>query len=151
MGAMQRRKGAEFERTVAKELFERLGIDFNRNLKQYQTSGQGDLTTDAPGWGFSIECKHCNTANLPAWRRQAVEAARATDQLPCVIYRVTRGPIRVSVPLRAFCDAWPSDEWAEITLDGFCLLAREIMAESAAWQPNDYRRLRDQIVGEGAE
>ena len=67
---------------------------------------------------------------------------------PCVVYRITGGPIRVSVPLSAFCDAWPNTEWAEITLDGFCLLARDIMAEPGNWQPNDFRDLRDSIIGD---
>lgn len=129
MGAMQRNKGAGFERVVAKELRDRLGIRFKRNLSQTQDAGQGDLTADDPTWPFLIECKHHSRADLPAWRRQAVSAAQKANQRPCVVYRITGGPIRVNVPLSAFCDAWPSDEWADVTLDGLCLIAREIMAE----------------------
>lgn len=133
MGAMSRRKGADFERTVARELLLRLGIKFDRDLSQYQTSGKGDLIPDDPAFPFLIECKHCSVIELPKWRRQAVSAALTAKKLPCVIYRVTRGAIRVNVPFSAFCEAWPADEWADITLDGLCLIAREVMAESSAW------------------
>ena len=150
MSAMQRNKGAAFERVVARELFDRLGITFKRDLTQTQTAGKGDLVADDASWPFLIECKHCTRPDLPAWRRQATAAARAPKLRPCVVYRITGGPIRVSVPLSAFCDAWPANEWAEITLDGFCLLAREIMAEPGNWQPNDFRDLRDRLVGKDA-
>lgn len=131
---MSRRKGADFERTVARELILRLGIKFDRDLSQYQTSGKGDLTAADPDFPFLIECKHCTRPDLPAWRRQAVSAALTAKKLPCVIYRITRGAIRVNVPFSAFCEAWPADEWADVSLDGLCLIAREIMAENTAWR-----------------
>ena len=151
MSAMSRTKGAQFERDVAKALFDRLGITFKRNLSQYQASGQGDLNADTPEWPFLIECKHCTRPDLPGWRRQAVAAAKAANMRPCVIYRITGGPIRVSVPFTALCDAWPADEWADVSLEGFCLIAREIMAEPAGWVANDYTALHRQIVGAVSE
>lgn len=151
MSAMSRNKGAAFERKVAAELFTRLGIAFKRDLSQYQTSGKGDLTADDASWPFLIECKHCTRADLPAWRRQATDAARAVRLMPCVVYRITGGPIRVSVPLSAFCAAWPEGEWADVTLDGFCLIAREAMAEVGAWAPNGYTALHRQIIGDVSE
>ena len=51
------------------------------------------------------------------------------------------------MPLSAFCDKWPSDEWADVSLDGFCFLAREIMAEAFGWVPNDYTELHARFVG----
>lgn len=151
MGAMQRNKGANFERAVAKELSLRLGITFKRDLTQYQTADRGDLIADDPDWPFLIECKHCNRSDLPAWRRQAVTAARTDGLMPVVVYRLTGQPMRVNVPFSVLGEGWGSDLWADMDLDGFCFIAREIMAEPKAWVPNDYRSLRDRITGKDAE
>lgn len=147
MSVNSRRKGHAFERLIASELLTRLGITFRRDLDQYRTRDRGDLLADDPDFPFTMECKHCTRPEHAAWRKQATTAATAASKRPCVIWRITGGPIRVSVPLSAFCDAWPADDWADVSLDGFCLLAREIMAEPKAWRPNDYRDLRDRIVG----
>jgi hypothetical protein len=146
-GKMSRTKGATFERLVAKKLHLLTGVKFDRNLSQYQKKGQGDLTPDSADWPFLIECKHCNTAELPAWRRQAVAAAEGTGKAPCVIYRITGGPIRVQVPLSALCAAWPSDEWADITLEGLCFIAAERMASPGSWHPNDFTRMHREWIG----
>lgn len=133
MTAANRRKGATFERHIAQELFDRLGINFRRDLDQYRERERGDLITDEAGWPFLIECKKVEQLSLGAWREQATTAARRANLLPAVIYRPPFKQTAVSVPLTAFCDAWPADQWAEVTLDGFALLARELMAEAAAW------------------
>ncbi|WP_103171574.1 hypothetical protein [Paracoccus sp. SY] len=151
MSARNREKGASFERYIANELFLRLGISFRRDLDQYRERERGDLITDDENWPFLVECKKVRQISLGAWRKQATAAARKANRRPAVIYQPPYKPTAVSVPLSAFCDAWPSNEWAEITLDGFCLLAREIMAEPGNWQPNDYRDLRDRLVGKDAE
>ena len=154
MGAASRTKGASFEREVGNALHEELGIRFERDLEQYRKSDRGDLIPRDHAFPFLIECKRrskgfaCETA----WRRQATAAAQAAGKIPAVVFRYDNQSTRVSVPLRAFCEAWPMDQWAEITLPGFCFIARELMAERAgAWVPNDYRDLRDSIVGKEAE
>ncbi len=137
MSAHSRRKGHAFERHVAQELLDRLGISFRRDLDQYRAAEHGDLIPDDPAFPFVIECKRCATGStcLASWKTQAIAAASAADKRPAVIFRFDRQDTRVAVPLSAFCDAWPADQWAEVTLDGFALLARELMAEAAAWTP----------------
>ncbi len=141
MSAHSRNKGAAFERHVAQELLDRLGVTFRRDLDQYRAAEHGDLIPDDPAFPFVIECKRYATGNVcvPAWKAQAAAAARAADKRPAVIFKFDRQDTRVSVPLSAFCDAWPADQWAEVTLDGFALLARELMAEAAAWSPEQRR------------
>lgn len=151
MSAKSRAKGAAYELEIARALFDRLGITFNRNLEQVRTAEQGDLLADDPAFPFLIECKRYakGVTCLTSWKAQAVTASRITGKQPAVVFRFDRQETRVAVPLSAFCEAWPADQWAEITLDGLCLLAREIMA-SDRWCPNDYRDLRDRIVGPDA-
>ena len=143
MNAHSRRKGHAFERHIAQELLDRLGVTFRRDLDQYRAAEHGDLIPDDPAFPFVIECKRyaAGTNCLAAWKAQAVAAARAAEKRPAVIFRFDRQETRVAVPLSAFCDAWPADQWAEITLDGFALLARELMAEAAAWTPSNLERI----------
>ena len=148
MSARNRTVGASFERYIANELFQRLGFSFRRDLDQYRERERGDLITDQPNWPFLIECKKVKQVSLGAWRKQATTAARKAKLYPAVIYQPPYKPTTVSVPLSAFCDAWPADQWAEISLDGLCLMAREIMAEPGSWHPNDYTDLHRQIIGD---
>lgn len=143
MSAHSRNKGAAFERHIAQELLDRLGITFKRDLEQYRAADHGDLIPDDPAFPFVIECKRYATGTtcVAAWKAQAVAAARAGSKRPAVIFRFDRQDTRVAVPLSAFCDAWPTDQWAEVTLDGFALIAREIMAEATAWTPEQISKL----------
>lgn len=153
MSAMSRRKGATYENEVAGQLHDRLGITFKRDLEQCRDKEHGDLIADDDAFPFTIECKRrADGINCEAgWKAQAVAAAKAARKRPAVIFRFDRQQTRVAVPLSALCDAWPADDWAEVSLDGFCLLAREIMAERwGSWKPNDFRDLRDRIVGKDA-
>lgn len=154
MGAASRTKGAAFEREIAGVLFDELGIRFERDLDQYRKADRGDLIPDDPAFPFLIECKRrAGSGDCErVWRDQAARAAQSVRKMPAVVFRYDRKPARVSVPLRAFCEGWPMDQWAEVSLAGFCFIAREVMAERAgAWAPNDYRDLRDRIVGKEAE
>ena len=127
MSAMQRNKGATFERRVAKELGLLLGVSLRRNLRQTQESGLGDLVTDDAAWPFSVECKHANTAKHPEWRRQTVASAEADGKIPCLIWRITGSPsIRASLPMSVI--GGPEGEWFDMDLEGFAYMAREIMA-----------------------
>lgn len=130
MSAHSRTKGAAFERSVAKDLFLLTGITFRRNLTQYQQCERDDLTPDNPAWPFSCELKRRATGIncLAAWKAQAEAAARKVGKHPAVIFRFDRQATRCAIPLSAICPAWPADEWAEVTLQGFCAIAREMMA-----------------------
>ena len=128
-----RRKGADFERIVAARLNAALGTTLRRNLRQYQTRDEGDLVQDPP-LPFLFECKAKKVADLPGWRRQAVTAAQATGQVPIVIYRITGGPMRASVPI-GFVAGDASvcrGEWCEMGVDALCELLREALAGSEA-------------------
>jgi hypothetical protein len=140
-----RTKGATYEREVAADLLLLTGIGFERNLEQVRKAGQGDLIPDDEAWPFTIECKRVESKlRMAEWRRQAVEAAKASRLLPAVVYRQNSQPTRVSVPLSAIgrgideIRPWPADEWAEISLEGFAFLAAEIMAwdDSAPLAPD---------------
>ena len=133
--ANSRQKGAQFERTIAAELFGLTGVSFKRNLEQYQTKDLGDLTPDNPAWPFSLELKRYASGKTckPAWRVQASTAAQAAQKFPAVIYKYDRGDTTVSVPFAAIAKAFgegedTSGEWAEINLAGLAYLASEIMA-----------------------
>jgi hypothetical protein len=52
-----RNKGADFERSTAKELFRELGIGFKRDLEQTRTAGHADLIPDDPAFPFALELK----------------------------------------------------------------------------------------------
>lgn len=134
MSAHSRNKGSAFEREIARELDLLLGIRFKRDLEQVRAAEHGDLVPSDPAFPFSIECKRYAAGNgcKPAWHVQAQAAANACGKLPAVIYRFDRQQARVSVPLAAILPGLNSVEWAEISLEAFATLAREIMAGDAA-------------------
>ena len=128
-----RNKGATFERDVAKMLSDELGIQFSRDLRQYQAADHGDLVPDDPDFPFIVECKRyaIGTGCAPQWWAQAQRAADAAGKLPCVIYKYDRRDIRCVVPFTALYAAFGSecrcDYQAEMTFEAFCYLVREMM------------------------
>lgn len=134
-------KGKKFEREVAKELFDLTGITFARNLRQYQQAGNDDLIPDDPAFPFSLELKRRAKAHtcVGVWKWQAEEAAEKQGKMPAVIWRGDHMKSRVSVPMRAFCAAFPADQWVDLSLEGFALLAREIMAGAALTETIEHR------------
>lgn len=135
MGKKSRTKGATFERDIAHELFLLTGITFKRNLEQTREAAHGDLVADDPAWPFSCELKRyaAGISCLSAWKDQASKAAAMCGKIPAVIFKFDRQPVRVAVPLACLCNGRCEDpaEWAEITLDGFAYIARELMAGAA--------------------
>jgi len=129
-----RNKGSAFERSVAKLLEAELGIAFRRDLEQYRAGDHGDLIADDPDFPFVIECKRYaqGTGCRPNWWAQASAAANAVGKLPCVIYKYDRRDIRCVISFTAVCLAFDgrcrSDRQVEISLQEFCWVAREIMA-----------------------
>jgi hypothetical protein len=119
-------KGATFERDIAKLLFLELGISFKRDLRQYQTSGHGDLIPSDPAFPFELELKKYAKGPINGpdkWWEQVCTAAKKSNKLPALIYRYDRQPIRVVVELQGIrCN---------ISFEDFCYLAREIMAHEA--------------------
>ncbi|MEN5159705.1 putative PDDEXK endonuclease [Achromobacter spanius] len=87
MSAMQRNKGAAFERKVANLLTDATGTTWRRRVRNQ--AGDSDVVADEPAFaGISIECKHANVLCLSAWWRQAVEQAGLAG-VPVLIYRQT--------------------------------------------------------------
>ncbi|MFP4146566.1 MAG: hypothetical protein ACLFSI_02505 [Halorhodospira sp.] len=126
MGARERRKGAEAERELVRELRELIGEDVERNLDQPRGGG-GDVLL--PGW--SVEAKRVRSRpQLIAWWAQAV--AQAGDRWPALAYRLDRRPWRVRVPLAVLAEsAGPVEEveWTvELSLTAFAAIVREEVA-----------------------
>lgn len=87
MSAMQRNKGAAFERKVANLLTDATGTTWRRRVRNQ--AGDSDVVADEPAFaGISIECKHANVLCLPAWWRQTMEQAGAGG-VPVLIFRQT--------------------------------------------------------------
>jgi Holliday junction resolvase len=129
-GAFSRNKGARAERELCAMLRDNLGGEFNRNLKQYQQSQEGDIQQLVGT--YLIECKAQNTLSLrPWWQQACAAAAKHPDQpQPCVAYKVMRKGWRFLVPIP---QAWATgQQWGkeiqytmDLAPDGFYLLVRE--------------------------
>lgn len=119
-----RNKGASFERTIARALFDELGVEFKRDLRQYQAAEYGDLVTDDPAWPFALELKRYKDGpigGLSVWWEQVETAARNLGLLPALIYKYDRKPVRCVLMMNGVkCD---------VSFEDFCYLAREKMNE----------------------
>jgi Holliday junction resolvase len=126
-----RNKGSSFERDIARELELLTGVSFKRDLEQVRAAEHGDLIASDPAFPFLIECKRYAKGNacLPAWKAQAVTAAKAQGLIPAVVFKFDRLPIRVAVPMQALGHNY--DGWAEIDLPALAYLASELMAARA--------------------
>lgn len=96
MAKASRDKGARGEREVV-DLFEAAGLKAYRSaaLQAGDVEGAADVTVrDFPG--LHVEVKRCERYELPAWERQADEAAG--DDTPIVFYRRNGEPWRAVVP-----------------------------------------------------
>jgi hypothetical protein len=124
MSSLSRTKGASFERSIVKQLnqfFESEGIDYSckRNLDQYQQKNLTDI--DIPF--HAVECKHYKDGwNFrPEWLEQTIEAAGKTRgyNIPILIFRFNRKPVRVCLPMHAINPEWEVDPYLNcvISLD----------------------------------
>ena len=129
-GAFSRNKGARNERELCALLRDNLGGDYNRNLKQYQKTQEGDI--EQLVGPYLIESKAHATLNLKSWWQQILTAAskHPAGPIPCLAYKVPRKGWRFRVPLP---QAWASGhQWGreiaytmDLAPDGFFLLVRE--------------------------
>tara|TARA_R100001086_G_scaffold220028_1_gene136873 strand:+ start:679 stop:1107 length:429 start_codon:yes stop_codon:yes gene_type:complete len=128
-----RKKGADFERALANALFDETGIAFKRELNQYREKDLGDLIPNNDNWPFLIECKRyakgdgCKTK----WFFQAEKAARKAGKFPVVIYKYDNKEIRCTIGVDVIGDALGlravTHYTADVSLEAFCFIAREIM------------------------
>lgn len=101
VGAMQRRKGAVAELEIVRLLKDR-GLKAQRTAPLQAAGGVNDA--DVLGVeGHHIEVKRQERVCIDAWCAQAELAAKPTDT-PCVVWRRSRQPWRVALPLEDFLD-----------------------------------------------
>lgn len=124
-GRSNRRKGATFEREIARWLREQLGVTTKRNLKQYQEAQHGDLEPVGP---YLIECKAHARLSIKSWWQQAVVAAKAASLEPLLIYKV-RGSFRAVLLITQF-DRGMAYEY---TMDIGPVALAEILREALPW------------------
>ena len=86
MSKLNRQRGASYEREVANEIFDKLGIRIRRNLKQYQVKDEGDLILGK----YLIECKRRRKIAVYDFVEQAEKACEA-GQIPLVVMREDGG------------------------------------------------------------
>ena len=82
MAKISRQRGATYEREVANEIFDILGVKIKRNLKQYQEREEGDLLLG----DYLIECKRRRKIAVYEFMEQA-DLACEPNQTPVVIMR----------------------------------------------------------------
>ena len=82
MAKISRQRGATYEREVANQIFDMLGIRIKRNLKQYQQAEEGDLILGQ----YLIECKRRKKIAVHEFMEQADKACEP-GQTPVVIMR----------------------------------------------------------------
>lgn len=124
-----RNKGAAYERTIAQQLFNELGIKFKRDLEQYRAGAHADLIADDPDFCFTLELKRYKDGPIggaPAWWQQVEVAAEREGKWPCLIYKYDRKPDRVVIPLASIMDG--GEGKIETDLQTFCFIVRELMA-----------------------
>ena len=132
-----RQKGAQGEREVAKELFEELGIEFKRDLRQYQSADYGDLVAQVDNFPFSIEVKRHKKGWTcrPEWEEQTQKSAQVTNQYPCVIYRFDGQQWRCRIWFSALAESYGAtcthDGKVDLSIHDFAWVAREIMSGRA--------------------
>jgi Holliday junction resolvase len=137
MGKTSRTKGASGERELAGVLFAELGMEFRRDLRQYQQTALGDLVCDDPAFPFLIECKRYakGWTCSPAWEVQAFEAAKAASKHPCVAYRFDGKKWRFRIWIDALGAAFGASPvagaWVETDAHGFAWICREMMARNS--------------------
>lgn len=135
MGAMQRNKGADGERTVAILIRYWLGLEVHRNWQGQAAEGGPDLT-GIPGW--AIEIKRAKEYRAEWWGQTVAQAERA-GAAPALIFLIDytrRGHHlldrwRVILPLATFGGIeFDHGETAEISLRAWFTLVRESLCTS---------------------
>lgn len=113
-GRTSRSKGARGELEV-RDVLRKHGFTCERGARY-----ENDLVHNIKG--FHFEVKRRETLDLPAWTRQA-ERDSGEGEVPCVAYRKTREPWRVSLPLETLLELLRWQKRAQEAIDE--VLARE--------------------------
>ncbi|MGB2462430.1 MAG: putative PDDEXK endonuclease, partial [Candidatus Puniceispirillaceae bacterium] len=85
-----RRKGANFERELARMCMDELGIDgVKRDIEQYRAAEHGDLI-GIDGWTVEAKRYAHGIIHKPEWWQQVETAADASGTEPVLIYKYDR-------------------------------------------------------------
>ena len=135
-----RRKGAVFERRIARDLRGWLpgAVVQRRRTDQQACAGEFDVQW-GPGWPFAVECKdhksfdaaHLWTRTGPLWTSWLAQAERqAGDELvPLLVTNVPRRAVLALMPVAAE-DALAVDHWSALMIvDSWaCVLWAELLS-----------------------
>jgi len=83
MAKISRQRGATYEREVANEIFDMLGVRIKRNLKQCQQADEGDLLLG----DYLIECKRRKAIAVHEFMGPGLLRLVSQDRTPVVIMR----------------------------------------------------------------
>lgn len=124
-----RRKGANFERELARMVMDELGIDdVKRDIEQYRAAEHGDLI-GIDGWTVEAKRYAHGVIHKDDWWRQVEAAADASGTEPVLIYKYDRQPIRCVVRLSSInADYAGKSDLATISFETWCMLVRESWA-----------------------
>lgn len=102
-GAGARRKGAQFERDLAKLITEKTNVDAKRGLGQ--TRSGGEEVSDVDMDYIHIEAKRHKRCNIKAALRQAISDAAVNGKIPVAVTKDDREPILCTMLF---------DDWIEL-------------------------------------
>ena len=138
-GSKSRNKGRGYEYEIANELFDRLGLNFIRELDQTREKHLGDLRTEDMNFPFVIECKRYKSGVSPEWWDQVCAAASIAGKLPLLFYRLDRQSTRVRMPIQVLTELYcyaPNRDYAEeidwryaceVNMDTACYIIRDFI------------------------
>lgn len=90
-GAGARRKGAQFERDLAKLISDKTNVEAKRGLGQ--TRSGGEEVSDVDMEHIHVEAKRQKRCNIKAALRQAISDATVNGKIPVAITKDDREPI----------------------------------------------------------
>ena len=101
-----RNKGAAFERLIATNMSEELGL--NIKLKRILEQTREKYLPDLIFGDWYLECKRYASGKEPAtaWWQQVVDASKDKG-IPTLIYKFDRQPIKARIPLHAINNNLP--------------------------------------------
>lgn len=102
MGSMSRRKGAVAEREIV-HILEGKGLKAQRTAPLQAAPGTSEDADVIGVEGHYLEIRRRERVEIDKWCAET-ELAAPTTQVPCVVWRKTRQPWRVALPLDDFLD-----------------------------------------------
>lgn len=130
MPVNSRAKGANFEREIGNLLVQDLGLKnpVKRILEQTRTKELPDLMMGR----WCIECKRYGDGSEPSeeWWNQVLIASSNDDQIPALVYKFNRKPLKVRI--LASCinkDIQNNEITVDLSWQDFILIIKELFSE----------------------